>query len=48
MLDEKEGWAAGLNGMLLHYSKQPGSTDPTWQYVKPLNTGTFNARQQRV
>jgi hypothetical protein len=43
MLDAKDGWAAGLQGMLLHYKQYPNQAMPTWNYVKSLGTSTIEA-----
>ncbi len=34
MLNAKEGWAVGDNGVVLHYTTWPGQTQPTWQPVR--------------
>ncbi len=35
MLGPDEGWAAGLQNVLLHYTTRPGDSGPTWQRVDP-------------
>jgi photosystem II stability/assembly factor-like uncharacterized protein len=43
MLDAKEGWIVGADGVVLYYTVAPGNDTPTWQQIPPSEAVTFSS-----